>query len=125
MTLDPQSTYVHLGEDGAATPLSAAGFWDMPAADAARFGGGWTITEFTFSDDWSNWERHPAGDEFVYLLAGAADLWLELNGALRIVALQGSGAVLVPRGTWHTARIKAPSRMLFVTRGEGTEHRPD
>jgi hypothetical protein len=25
---------------------------------------------------------------------------------------------------WHTARILAPSRMLFVTLGRGTEHRP-
>lgn len=125
MTLDPQTTYLHLGDDGKATPLAAAGFWEMPEAVAASLGGGWTVTEFTFADDWPNWEMHPQGDELVYLLAGAADLWLEQDGALRIVALHGSGAVLVPRGTWHTARIKTPSRMLFVTRGAGTQQRPE
>jgi quercetin dioxygenase-like cupin family protein len=28
--------------------------------------------------------------------------------------------VIVPKNTWHTARIHAPTRMLFVTPGEGT-----
>lgn len=121
MTLDPQTTYVHLADDGTATQLDAAGFWDMP--DAA--GDGWTVTEFTFTDDWPNWEMHPAGDEFVYLLAGAVDFLLEQDGALRVVTLRGSAALVVPRGAWHTAKVKAPSRMLFVTRGAGTEQRPD
>jgi len=40
------------------------------------------------------------------------------------ITLEGSGAVVVPRGVWHTARVRVPSRMLHVTRGEGTAHRP-
>jgi len=40
------------------------------------------------------------------------------------VRLTGRAAQLVPRGVWHTARLFAPSRLLFVTRGEGLEHRP-
>ena len=35
-----------------------------------------------------------------------------------------TGAVVVPRGVWHTARIRAPSRMLHITLGAGTETRP-
>ena len=31
--------------------------------------------------------------------------------------------VIVPRGTRHTARIRKPARMLFITPGEGTETR--
>lgn len=121
MTLDPQTTYVQLGADGTAAALAAAGFWDMPAAGDD----GWLVTEFAFAEDWPNWEMHPLGDEFVYLLAGAVDLLLEQDGALRVIALRDSGAVLVPRGAWHTAKVKAPSRMLFVTRGAGTQQRPD
>jgi hypothetical protein len=32
--------------------------------------------------------------------------------------------VVVPKGTWHTARTAAPTRMLFITPGERTENRP-
>jgi hypothetical protein len=30
----------------------------------------------------------------------------------------------VPRGTWHTTKVHAPSSMLFITPGEGTQNRP-
>ena len=32
--------------------------------------------------------------------------------------------VVVPKGTWHTARTSVPTRMLFMTPGEGTENKP-
>lgn len=31
--------------------------------------------------------------------------------------------VVVPRGTWHTAKVHAATTMLFITPGEGTENR--
>jgi quercetin dioxygenase-like cupin family protein len=31
--------------------------------------------------------------------------------------------VIVPKGTWHTARIAKPTSMLFVTPGEGTQNK--
>ena len=33
--------------------------------------------------------------------------------------------VIVPRGVWHTARVREPTQMLFVTPGEGTENREE
>jgi hypothetical protein len=30
---------------------------------------------------------------------------------------------IVPRGTWHTAKIAVATKMLFVTPGAGTEHK--
>jgi hypothetical protein len=48
---------------------------------------------------------------------------LEYPEGLREVVLSGSGAVVVPRGIWHTAKVLAPSRMLHVTRGAGTQLR--
>ncbi len=121
MSLQPQNTYVHLAENGAATQLPAATFWTK--LESSEYDGGWLISEFEFSEDWTNWEMHPEGDEFVYLLSGALDLHLERDGAISVIALQGSGAAVIPRGLWHTAKVKAPSRMLHVTRGAGTEHR--
>lgn len=124
MVLDPQQTYVHLAEDGSAHGVSGASFWHLPASEFARYGQGWMISEFTFTQDWPTWEMHPHGDEFVYLLSGAVEMLLERGGAIETIALEGSGAVVVPRGVWHTARVKMPSRVLHVTRGEGTLNRP-
>lgn len=125
MSLNPQHTYVHLAEDGAATELRGGdAFWQMPEAEMQRYGGGWLVSEFEFASDWPNWEMHPAADEFVYLLSGAVEVLLEEPTGLRRITLNGSGAVVVPRGVWHTAKVIAPSRMLHVTRGAGTEHRP-
>jgi mannose-6-phosphate isomerase-like protein (cupin superfamily) len=89
-----------------------------------RFDAGWLITEFVCEDDWANWEMHPEADEFVYLLSGNVALVLELPTGTATIRLSDRGAVVVPRGVWHTARVFATSRMLFVTRGAGTEHRP-
>ncbi|HEV2680754.1 MAG TPA: hypothetical protein VGV14_09670 [Rhodanobacter sp.] len=125
MSLNPQRTYVHLAENGAATQLPGGEeFWSMPEADMERYGNGWLVSEFEFAADWPNWEMHPNADEFVYLLSGAAEVHLEESQGLRKIALSGSGAIVVPRGVWHTAKVIVPSRMLHVTRGAGTQLRP-
>ena len=125
MGLNPQRTYVHLAEDGVATELPGGEeFWSMPQAEMERYGNGWLVSEFEFASDWPNWEMHPNADEFVYLLSGSVEMHLEQQDGLRKVALNGSGAVVVPRGVWHTAKVAAPSRMLHVTRGAGTLLRP-
>lgn len=124
MPLHPQHTYVRLADDGEALALPADGFWQLPASELAHHGQGWLISEYAFTEDWPSWEMHPQGDEFVYLLSGAVDLLLEQGTNVVTIALVGSGAVVVPRGVWHTAKVRAPSRMLHVTRGAGTETRP-
>jgi mannose-6-phosphate isomerase-like protein (cupin superfamily) len=124
MSLNPQQTYVHLGDDGSSRPYSAESFWQLPPDERDRAADGWLVSEFVCSRDWPSWEMHPNGDEFVYLLSGAVELHLEEGATVRKVALEGSGAVVVPRGVWHTAKVKEPSRMLHVTRGAGTETRP-
>ena len=124
MLLDPQHTYVHLADDGKAQRVAGESFWQLPPSELDAYGKGWLISEFSFTEDWPNWEMHPHGDEFVYLLSGAVELQLELDTGVQTMILEGSGAVVVPRGVWHTAKVRAPSRMLHVTRGEGTLHRP-
>ncbi len=82
------------------------------------------IAEHSFDADWPSWECHPAGDELVLLLEGRATLCLHSADGDQELSLAHSGEYLVvPAGTWHTARISEPTRMLFVTPGEGTEHR--
>lgn len=125
MSFNPEETYVHLGADGVATEVPGAErFWSLPASEMARFGRGWLVSGYRFDADWPTWEMHPNADEFVYLLSGSVDLHLEEAEETRRVALRGSGAVVVPRGVWHTAKVHAPSHMLIVTLGEGTAVRP-
>jgi len=125
MTLNPRDTYVHLSSEGLGqTVPGGEKFWALPAQELDRFGRGWLVAEFEFDDDWANWEMHPEADEFVYLISGSIDLLLELPDGTKRVAIDGEGAVLVPRGVWHTAKVHRRSRMLHVTMGAGTQHRP-
>ena len=125
MLLDPQATYVQLRPGGVATELpGGAAFWSLPEEGMAAVGKDWLISEYEFTADWPTWEMHPDGDEFVYLLAGSVELLLQKSAGVKTLALLGRGAVIVPRGVWHTAKVHAPSRMLHVTRGAGTQTRP-
>jgi mannose-6-phosphate isomerase-like protein (cupin superfamily) len=125
MPLDPQQTYVSLSDDGAMTRLPGGEeFWKLPEGEMAQAGTGWLVSEYLFEQDWLTWEMHPDADEFVYLLSGDATLYLERAEGVHSVTLSGNVAVIVPRGVWHTAKVAAPSRMLHITRGAGTQTRP-
>ena len=124
MSLNPEDTYVHLASNGDAKVVAGgADFWALPPDEMCKFDHGWLISEFVCTDDWANWEMHPHGDEFVYLLSGDISLVLELPDGATSERITGRGARVIPRGVWHTAKVFAPSRMLFVTRGEATQHR--
>jgi mannose-6-phosphate isomerase-like protein (cupin superfamily) len=125
MSIDPSQTYVFLAADGSAVQLpGGAAFWSRPESELNQFGQSWLVSEFECSADWPNWEMHPHADEFVYVLAGEATFQLQEEGGITSVPLKGRGAIVVPRGVWHTAKVPVPSRMLFVTLGAGTQHRP-
>ncbi|MES2631729.1 MAG: cupin [Pseudomonadota bacterium] len=124
MPFDPLTTYVQLQSSGSATALPGGdAFWSLPPQEVEAAGSGWLISEYEFVADWPTWEMHPAGDEFVYLLSGSADLLLDEPGGVRTLELRGTAAVIVPRGIWHTARILLPCRMLHVTLGAATQTR--
>lgn len=85
------------------------------------FKGNLLISSYAFDEDWSTWEIHPAGDEFVILVSGDADLVLARAQGDETIRMTEPGTfVIVPRNTWHTARIRKTSIMMFVTPGEGT-----
>ena len=47
------------------------------------------------------------------------------EGAAAPIELHDAGAfTIVPKGTWHTAKTTVPTKMLFITPGAGTEHKP-
>jgi len=118
-----ESTYVRL-EDETATLLEVdSTFWeDLAAGKHGR--GGWLVSQHVFEGAWEHWEAHPLGEELVYLVEGAVDFELELPDGNRVIELRRPGSfVVVPRGVWHIGRALQPSTMLFLTAGEGTEHR--
>lgn len=98
-------------------------FWSDLDEKYGDFAGHSLISCFSFEKPWPTWEVHPAGDEFVFLLEGDVEITLAMQGGDETVRLSEPGSfVIVPRGIWHTAAPHAPTRMLFVTPGQGTEN---
>jgi mannose-6-phosphate isomerase-like protein (cupin superfamily) len=116
-------TVVVLGPDLSATPFSVTPtLYEDLDAQFEGFRGRTLIGMHLFHGDWPTWERHPAGDEVVVLLSGAAEFVLDRGGRHESTPLGPGEFIIVPRNTWHTARISTPTAMLFVTPGEGTEN---
>ena len=121
---DLDATYVHLKDGLAAVPLTVDDSFWAGIADRADLAEGRLVMLNHAARDWTTWERHPAGDELVYLLGGAVDLILEQADGELVVELRGRSACIVPRGIWHRAIVHAPGDLLHITPGAGTEHRP-
>jgi quercetin dioxygenase-like cupin family protein len=110
------------GLDVKTKALSPA-FYPELEAEFNGFAGHVLISQHHFAEDWPTWEVHPAGDEFVTLITGDITLVLwqdQQEHALRLST--PSDFVIIPKGVWHTARVQAPTTMLFVTPGEGTKN---
>jgi quercetin dioxygenase-like cupin family protein len=119
-----ENTFVALDDACGAAPLAVSeGFWEK--LSRGQFGSfSRMVSAYTFAEDWTMWEKHPAGEEFVCLLEGEVDFFLQQGNAESKITLTQPGAfVLVPADTWHTAKFRRPSKMLFITPGEGTEHK--
>jgi mannose-6-phosphate isomerase-like protein (cupin superfamily) len=121
---DLENTYLFL--DGVGGVKSAPGgeaFWrsvgDNPDA------GGTLVIVSQGEGDWDSWEMHPAGDEVLVLLEGSLSIMLELrDGQTREHSLTAGGTLVVPAGAWHRFVGQRGVRMLFITYGAGTQHRP-
>ncbi len=123
---DMKSAYARLRPDGSAQSLPVdVTFWqDLTAGKFGDFHNEYLVTTQSFTLNWPLWEMHPKGDEIVVLIAGSVDFILEKKGGNKILPLREPGSwVLVPKGHWPTARVHALSLLLFITAGEGTQHR--
>lgn len=87
------------------------------------FAGHLLIACYSFDGDWQTWEIHPHGDELVSLVSGDAEFILRTDDGEQSIRCSRPGDfVVVPRNTWHTAKVHSPTTMIFVTPGEGTEN---
>jgi len=95
-------------------------------ADYGEFRGHTLVSVHEFCESWGSWERHPAGDEVVLLLSGAVRFRIRTEQDEVLVELASPGAyVVIPRGQWHTAETQQSAKLLFITPGEGTEHKQE
>ena len=127
MPLDPgpfdlTTTRVILGAGGDATTKSVTpDFYAELDAEFDGFAGCVLISKHEFAEAWPTWEIHPKGDEFVYLIHGDIDFVLWVDDTEHLVHVNQPGTyIVVPQAIWHTARPRKPTRMLFLTPGEGT-----
>jgi mannose-6-phosphate isomerase-like protein (cupin superfamily) len=85
------------------------------------------VSQYSFTESWDSWEVHPHGAELVICTAGSLTLHQEHpDGRTETVTLAPGDYAINPPGVWHTADV-APGTTctaIFITPGEGTEHRP-
>ena len=121
--------FVHLGLGGRAEsqpPFDGFEWYEGYGKRAAADGkDGWLVSQHSFSESWDSWEMHPAGAEVVLCLAGRMTLHQEhADGSSDRAELDPGEYAINPPGTWHTADVYGEATALFITCGEGTEHRP-
>ena len=129
MSVDPgpfdlTETRLVMGPHGDATPKAISpAFYAELDAEFDHFAGHVLLSEHAFEEHWSSWEMHPKGDEIVYLIEGDVDFVLWTGTDERTLRVDRPGTyIVVPKGTWHTARPRRPTRMPSLTPGEGTRH---
>ncbi len=133
-TIDLMKNYLLLESDGMAVLLPGGGdFWSQLMSGNATHPGirqlmasdkGRLLTALPMGGDWKHWEMHPAGDEILFMLEGQATFVLDLSDGLKEITLGAGRLLVIPKGVWHTAKVGEPARLLAITAGLGTQHRP-
>jgi len=112
-------------EKRAVVEKNDASLYERLGREYNGFKGHELVSAYEFAEDWTGWEMHPKGDEVVILLSGKVHFHLQLESGEESLTLESSGDyVIVPQGVWHTAKVDAKARMMFITPGEGTQHKP-
>ena len=121
--------WVHLGLGATAVPQPPfdgmewyQAYGNRHAADGRE---GRLVSQHTFTDGWPTWEMHPLGDEVVVCTSGEMVLRQEFpDGRQDEVTLRAGDYAINPPGVWHIADIETEATAVFITAGEGTQHRP-
>ncbi len=76
---------------------------------------GCTVGVFRTPPDSWLWERHPDGDELLYVLEGELEMTLLRESTSEQASLQPGSLFVVPQGVWHRPYAKTDVRLLYVT----------
>lgn len=123
MKFDLEATYLAVDGKGGVICLPVTDdFWarieTSPAATRSL------MAVYPTTADWPHWEMHPEGDEVLVLLEGHVEMLLDNGGSQRTAEMQAGATLIVPAGVWHRALVRTPGRLLGLTYGAGTQHRP-
>jgi mannose-6-phosphate isomerase-like protein (cupin superfamily) len=121
---DLERTYLFIdGAGGLAAQAVGPNFWSDIANNPDA--GDTMISASQGSGDWKRWEMHPAGAEVLVILEGAPRIWLDHpDGRLEAIAAHLGSTGIVPKGAWHRMEGEQPYKILYITYGAGTTHRP-
>ena len=97
------------------------GYGQRHATDGVE---GRLVMMHTFDAPWDMWEMHPSGHEVVLCVAGEIRLIQERDGDEGAIHLKAGEYAINAPGVWHTADIVGSATVVFITAGQGTEHRP-
>ena len=122
-------SFIHLGLGASAVPQPPFGGMAWYEAYGARHASdgreGRLVSEHTFTEEWPSWEMHPHGAEVVICTAGEMVLTQEFpDGRAEQTTLGAGDYAINPPGVWHIADVTDRATAIFITAGEGTEHRP-
>ncbi|MCA0903200.1 cupin [Qipengyuania aquimaris] len=123
-------SFLHLGLGATAVPQPPfEGGMDWYEGYGQRHGSdgreGRLVSQHSFAEDWDSWEMHPLGEEVVICTAGSMVLTQEFpDGRRETLTLEAGEYAINPAGVWHIADVEAYATAIFITAGEGTQHRP-
>lgn len=123
--------FVHLGLGATTIPLppftgDVSWYEDYGRRHGDDGNEGRLVSLHTFTESWDSWEMHPKGSELVVCIEGTLLLHQEHpDGRTGSITLDAGEAVINHPGVWHVADLPdGPAKALFITAGEGTQHRP-
>lgn len=122
-------SFIHLGLGATAVPqppFTGLEWYEQYGARHGEDGSeGRLVSQHTFTEGWPSWEMHPKGSEVVICTHGAMVLIQEFpDGSQTEVPLTAGEYAINPPGVWHIADVEESATAIFITSGEGTEHRP-
>lgn len=122
-------SFIHLGLGATAVPQPPFDGMEWYEAYGQRHGAdgreGRLVSQHTFTEGWPSWEMHPLGDEVVICVSGEMLLTQEFpDGHSEQVTLAAGDYTINPPGVWHIADVEKEASAIFITAGEGTQHRP-
>ncbi|WP_100259878.1 cupin domain-containing protein [Qipengyuania seohaensis] len=123
-------SFLHLGLGATAVPQPPfEGGMDWYEGYGQRHGSdgreGRLVSQHSFSEDWDSWEMHPHGEEVVICTKGSMVLTQEFpDGRRETLTLEVGEYAINPAGVWHIADVESHATAIFITAGEGTQHRP-
>ena len=121
--------FIHLGANATAVPQPPFSGMDWYEQYSARHGDdgreGRLVSQYTFTENWPNWEMHPHGVEVVICIDGAMDLMQEFpDGTRQTVTIAAGEYAINPPGVWHIADVDFDvgdsATAIFITAGEDT-----